>query len=279
MVDNGSAQDSPPPDNSLAPAVSRAMRILDVLADAQGEPVSLADLARAIGVAKSSTSNICTVLEESGMIHRETTGFVLGRRTVELGGAYLASFDQVREFYRACQDSAVLQHELVQLAVLHGTDVIYLARHEGRVPLRLTAGAGVGDRYPAALTAIGNALLSTLPPTQVTALYAGKTFPTLTARSTRSLEQLHGKLALARERGYALDEGEVFPNVAGIAMPVPPRSSGDHAFAINLSRIVPTDPPHLEPAELATLKDALSDVVRRLTNPMAIGTSPERTWN
>lgn len=260
--------------SSLAPAATRAIRILDVLAGARGEPISLADLARAIGAAKSSTSNICQVLEDENMVRRTTTGYVLGRHTVELGGAYLTSFDQISEFYRLCHASTVLSRELVQVAVLHGTDVVYLARHEGRTPLRLTAGAGIGDRYPASLTAIGNALLSTLTPEQVDTLYAGTQLPTLTPRSTHDLAHLHQKLAVTRERGYALDEGEVFPNVVGVAMTVPPRQSGDHMLGVNVSRVIATDPPHLAAEDLDVLLTHLRDLVAGLANPMAVGVGP-----
>ncbi|OJX95751.1 MAG: hypothetical protein BGO96_09125 [Micrococcales bacterium 73-15] len=271
---NGAAPDAAA--RSLAPAVSRAMRVLDLLAQSPGEPVSLAEIARSLGAAKSSTSNVCTVLEESRMISRVANGYVLGRRTVELGGAYLTQFDQIKEFYRICAESPLLQRQLVQLAVLHDREVIYLARHEGRTPLRLTSGAGVGDHYPAALTSIGTALLATLDPAQVTELYDETAFPALTARSTRSLEQLHAKLALTRERGYAVDEGEVFPNVVGIAMAIPPRQSGDHAFGINISRIVPTDPPTLSREELDSVVETLRHAVSQLTNPMALGTDTHR---
>lgn len=255
------------------------MQVLDLLAERGGEPVTLTDLARALGAAKSSTSNICVALEDAGMIARETRGYTLGRHTAELGGAWLAQFDQVAEFYRACHHSPVLRSELVQMAVLHGTDVLYLARHDGRSPLRLSAGANVGDHYPASVTALGNAILSTMSPLQVDALYRDVPLPRYTARSTQTVEHLHAKLALARERGYALDEGEVFPNVAGIAMPVPPRASGDNVFAVNVSRIVPVDPPVIEHDALAALRDALRELVEALTNPMTPRIENKVTWD
>ena len=97
----------------------------------------LGDIARGIGAAKSSTSNLCQVLEDGRMISRTATGYVLGRRTVELGGAYIARFNQIREFYDYCTASPLLSHEVVQIAMLDGTEVLYLARHEGRAPMRL----------------------------------------------------------------------------------------------------------------------------------------------
>jgi DNA-binding IclR family transcriptional regulator len=260
-------------ESSLAPAVSRAVRILSLLADSRGVPRPLTEIARALGAAKSSTSNVCAVLADAGLIQRRDTGYVLGRRTVELGGAYLAGFDQVREFYRICARSPVLGRELVQIAVLDGTDVLYLARHEGRAPLRLTA--GIGDRFPAALTAVGNALLAALPPEEVDARYAGAPgIPRLTDRSTQTLEALRAKLEATRARGHALDEGEVFPNVVGLALTVPARHSGEQTLAIGVSTIDVGAGGAAAAEHRETVLAALRYAVGRLSNPMAAPVLP-----
>ncbi|MGG7508688.1 IclR family transcriptional regulator [Plantibacter sp. YIM 135249] len=252
-------------DRDPAPAVTRSIRILGILADAQGRPMPLSDIARAIGAAKSSTSNLCAVLEESGLIQRVDSGFTLGHRTVELGGAYLRSFDQVREFYRFIASSEFLSHEVVQIAMLDGTDVLYLARHEGRAPLRLSA--GIGDRFPAAPTAVGNALLAHLAPEEVDRRFAdGDHFPVRTERSTTSLEHLQEKLALVRERGYAIDDGEVHPGVFGIARWIPPRASGAQPLAIGASLMEAA----LTPAVRAGIIAELAEAVSLLSNPMVL---------
>lgn len=251
------------PDKDPAPAVSRAIRILGLLADAHGKPMGVSEIARALGAAKSSTSNLCAVLEEGGLIHRHDAGFTLGRRTVELGGAYLATFDQVREFYRLCLASDALSHELVQIAVLDRTDVLYLARHEGRAPLRLSA--SIGDRYPAAITAVGNALLAKLDPAAVAERFSHPdAFPRLTEDSTANIEELQKKLEATRERGYALDDGGVHPGVYGLAIVVPPRASGEPDIALGASLMKPQMTEKRVSDVLAALKQAALD----LSNPL-----------
>ena len=84
----------------------------------------LADIARGIGAAKSSTSNLCQVLENGQMIARTQPATCSGVRTVELGGAFIARFNQIREFYDYCTSSPLLGHEVVQIAMLDGTDVL-----------------------------------------------------------------------------------------------------------------------------------------------------------
>lgn len=110
-------------------------------------------------------------------------------------------------------------------------NVVYLARHEGRSPLRLTA--NLGDRFPAAPTAVGNALLAALPDDEVERRFSDpRAFPRRTAESVRNLPDLLDKLRLVRERGYAVDESEVHPGISGLAVRMPPRSSSSPALAI-----------------------------------------------
>ena len=254
-----------------APAVSRAVRILDILG-AAAEAVTLSELARALGAAKSSTLNVCGALEEGGLIRRTEVGYQLGRRVVELGGDYLRSFDPVLEFYRACAESEVLSAERCQLAVLEGSHVLYLATHVGRAPFRFSA--GIGSKYPASITAVGVALLSQLPDQEITARFADDaTRPSFTKRSVTSLAELRRKLAETRERGYSIDHGEVYPGLAGAAVVVPPQSSGEVPIALGASLVES----RASDSALHVVVDALRAVAARMSNPMnlqpeAVGT-------
>ncbi|WNM23603.1 IclR family transcriptional regulator [Demequina capsici] len=257
---------------SLAPAVSRAVKILTLLADTHGVALPLSDIAREIGAAKSSTKNICSVLVEANLIQRREAGYTLGHRTAELGGAYLGNFNQVLEFYHVCASLPELSHELVQLVILDGTDVLYLARHEGSAPLRTNA--GVGDRFPASITAVGRAMLAELPSDEVARRYKGVTFPHPTAASVSSLKALQQELDDTRERGYALDVGGVNPNVLGIAMYVPPTMSSGQATAIGASLILPEKDLIFPTARTETVIDSLRTAVARLSNPMTAPNLP-----
>ena len=247
-----------------APAVTRAIRVLDLLADARGAPRTLTEIARELGLAKSSVSNLCAALEDGGLVRRSSAGYLLGRRTVDLGSAFLAGFNQIREFYRVCEESEVLRHQLVQIALLDGAQVLYLAVHEGRQ--RFPMSASVGDRYPASVTAVGTALLSELTPAQVAELYWDSTnLVGFTKKSTSTLTELQEKLERTRERGYAIDDGEVHPTVLGLAIPIP-GGSGDPSFAIGVSIVHPTG----STDERETILTALHGAATTLTRPRLI---------
>jgi DNA-binding IclR family transcriptional regulator len=248
-----------------APALSRGVRILDLLAGARGIPMTLSDIARAIGAAKSSTSNLCSVLEDARLVRRLDAGYTLGHRTVEFGGAYVGSFNEVREFYRFCTDAPLLSQEIAQVAMLDGTDVVYLARHEGRTPLRLTA--NIGDRFPAAPTAVGNALLAALPDEEVQHRFTDpRAFPRRTEHSVATVAGLLKKLDQVRAHGFAVDDNEVHPGLSGLAVRVSPRASSSPALAIGCTFLTAAT----SDVDRAGIVTELRQLARLLDNPMQL---------
>lgn len=218
---------------SPSPAVTRAVAVLDLLAS-EGRSLGGSEISRTLGLAKSSTLNICIALEQSGLISRRDGEYVLGRKTVELGAAYLRGFNVVRDFYRACSQSRHVKSELAQIAVLDGTKVLYLGRHEGRAPLRLSA--TIGDRFPASITALGTVLLAELSEPVVRDRYREPgSLPRWTENSVASIGGLLDKLEETRERGYAIDDGETNPAVYGVAVLIPAGTTSGEPYALGCS--------------------------------------------
>lgn len=264
---NATSSESPDRrDRDPAPAVSRALRILTCLADAEGVPMTLSDIARALGLAKSSTANLCAALEEGAMVERDAGGYRLGRRTAELGGAFAQQFNQVREFYRVVAASVVLQREVVQIAMLDGVDALYLARHEGRSPHRL--GTPLGSRLPAPLSATGVALLARFDDREVRTLLApAEPFPRLTATSITTVDELLPLLRQAREQGFAVDRGGSFGDITGVAVALDPWAPADPPLALGVA--LPAE--QADDAHVAEIGAALRAAAAALTNPLGSG--------
>lgn len=247
---------------SLVPAVTRAAAILDVLADAGGQGLSASEIARALGLPKSSTANLCASLEATGLVGRNSSGFCLGRKLVELGGRYLSTVDQIRDFYELCRHSPHVSRETARVAVLDGLEVLYLARYDGTQPMRLTA--NIGDRFPANCTATGKALLSTLDPAVVADRLRGRALPALSERSLTTAPALLEELATTRARGYAVDDEETTAGVLCLAVPVAGFRTDSAPFAISVTV--------LKARLTGTFRDALLgdlyDIAAGLENPL-----------
>jgi DNA-binding IclR family transcriptional regulator len=263
---------------SLAPAVTRAGAILDLLAENPTEAAGPSELARRLGLPKSSIANICNALADIGLVRRIGTGFALGRKLAELGGAYLASVDQVQEFYEAAQLLPTGSQETIQLAILDGLEMTYLARHDGRQPVRLTS--QIGRRLPATVTATGKAALASLAESDLDARLAGVLeLPTLTANSIGTVDGLLANLAAVRERGYAIDDEETVEGVVCFGVMIPGRRPGEGPYAASITLLKARATEERVPLlieDLHRLADHLSDPLRavRATRPTNLVQSP-----
>lgn len=247
------------------PAVARALALLELLAEQRGEPRTLSELSRALGAPKSSMSALCSELEAAGYLERSDGGVRLGRATVALGGAYVRQFEPGREFAAGCRRDPVLRDEVVQLAVLDEmTDrghrvpaVLYVARHEGTAPLRVSA--SVGDRLPAMTTAVGQVMLAELDGEE-----RARAVQAVAQASDGSVVErvFEEELERTRERGYGVDDGQTFEHVVGIAVAVP-TWSGARPCAIGVSML----DSYADAGRREAVGYALHELAQRLREP------------
>jgi DNA-binding IclR family transcriptional regulator len=245
---------------SMSPAVTRAAAILDLLAHGVGNPAGPSEIGRRLGLPRSSIANICGALADAGLLRRVGTGFVLWRMLAELGGAYLAAVDVVQEFTEACLLLPAASEETIQLAVLDGFEMTYLAEHRGRQPVHLTS--RVGRRLPASVTATGKAALASLDEADLLArLTRVRALSVLTSRSHATIPSLLDDLDQVRARGYAVDDEETVEGVVcfGVMIPAPQPGEGTYAASVTLLKARATEDRVLGMiADLASLRERLS---------------------
>jgi IclR family transcriptional regulator, blcABC operon repressor len=248
--------------STVAPAVTRAAAILDALAEHPAAPTSLSDLARRLALPKSSVANICAALVDAGLVRRAGAGFALGRRLAELGGAYLATVDQVQEFYDLADRLPVASEETTQMALLDGLEVTYLARHDGRQPIRLAS--EIGRRLPASCTALGKATLAALDPADLSERLRGvEALPTLTPNSHRRVAELLDDLDEVRRRGHAIDNEETAEGIICLGVAIP-RQSGADQYGVSVTLLKA----RADAARIEALAADLKRLARLLANPL-----------
>jgi IclR family transcriptional regulator, blcABC operon repressor len=248
---------------SLAPAVTRAAAILDVLAERPAADTPLSDLARRLGLPKSSVANICGALLEAGLVRRSGSGFRLGRRLAELGGAYLAAVDQIQEFCELADQLPVASEETMQMALLDALQVTYVARHDGRQPIRLAS--EIGRRLPASCTALGKAVLASLDQDDLAERLRGvESLPTLTLKSHRRVSELLDDLDEVRRRGYAVDEEETAEGIVCLGVAIPRRRPGEGPYGVSVTLLKA----RADTARREALAADLKRLARLLSNPL-----------
>jgi DNA-binding IclR family transcriptional regulator len=205
---------------SQVPAATRTLRVLRYLAG-QPDPVTLERLASAVGIPRSTAYHLLNAMIAEGFVVHlpEEHRYGLGVAAFEVGSGYARQVPLQRISRRPLAQLVDTVGQSAHLAVLHGRDVLYVV--EERAPGRPPLVTDVGVRLPAHLTASGRAVLAALPPAQVRALYPDRSaFVDRHGLGPASLSALRSLLAETRQRGYAVEEGEVTPGFASVAAAV-----------------------------------------------------------
>jgi DNA-binding IclR family transcriptional regulator len=203
-----------------APAAAQALEVLSLLAR-HTEPLPAGSISRALGLPRSTTYHLLTVLREQGFVTHlpEERRYGLGVAAFELGSAYQRQAPLQRMarplLGRLVDETTHNAH----LAILHGRDVLYVI--EERAPGRPLLVTDVGVRLPATLTASGLAMLAELPAQQIRALFPHRdTLVQRDGRGPASVSQLRRELTEVRQRGYAVEDSSVSAGLSSVARAV-----------------------------------------------------------
>ncbi len=200
-----------------AGTLERGLAILELLATA-GE-ASAAEVAGRLGLSRSATYRLLATLEQRGYLERAGPNRLrLGTRTAGLGMAAVAGIDLVTIAPPHLHDLAERTGETAFLAVVDKQELVYLAKEAGPSAVQLSS--RLGSRRPLHSTGLGKAYLSSLPDDQLRAVVSGLHLQPSTPNTITDPDALLAAVEAARERGYAVDEGEVEPGVACIAAPI-----------------------------------------------------------
>jgi DNA-binding IclR family transcriptional regulator len=203
--------------SGLVPAVARAVAVMDLLAR-QREPLSMAHVAQALSLPKSSVHGLCNTLLSFGYLRRADNGALqIGPGVMSLAEAFVASTSVAGEF-DALWRGAPAPDETLILSVLNGDEVVYVAVRNGSRPLGLNF--TIGMRLPAHLSATGQAMLAHLPALQLRALFPPGALPRLTSNGPASQAELLSELARVRERGWSIDDEGIREGVVALAAPI-----------------------------------------------------------
>jgi DNA-binding IclR family transcriptional regulator len=200
------------------PAATAALRVLRYLSG-RTSPVPAQRIAADVGLPRSTTYHLLHAMaEQSFVVHYpEDQLWGVGVAAWEVGQGYTRQAPLTRlarvPLARLVDSLGLSAH----LAVLLGSEVVYLVEERAAGKARLVSDVGV--RLPASLTASGRAILSGLSPAQVRALYPTRaSLVRRTATGPSSPAELRAILAAARRRGYAEEDSEVTEGFASVAV-------------------------------------------------------------
>jgi DNA-binding IclR family transcriptional regulator len=208
-------------------SVAAAIKLLKAFTEDETE-FGISGLAKRLGLAKSTIHRLATTLVADGLLEQDSQSgkYRLGIALFRLGALVRRRMDVSNEARPFLFDLRKKTNETVHLAILDGTEIMYVYYLESTQAIRMRS--DLGGRKPAYCTAEGQAILAFGPSDVVDRVTRGG----LRARTPQTITdagKLAKALALVRQRGYAMDDEESEIGMRCIAAPI--RNDGGEVVA------------------------------------------------
>jgi len=221
------------PDRYLINSILRACNILRCFSGKKGH-FKVSEVARLLHLDRSTTYRILLTLERGGFLEKDakTGEYSLGVAAFEVGNAYLGRADFIQISKPVMSHLAVEVQETVHLAILSGTEILYVDKVDS--PRTLGVMSKVGQRGPVYCTALGKVLLAFLPDDERSKILGQIQLKPLTQNTITSKKGFTEELKEVRRLGYARDHREIEEDVECLAAPIR-NHLGDVIASISIS--------------------------------------------
>lgn len=231
-VKRKSAEKSERPRRERLSSVATAIRLLKAFSEDEVE-IGISAMARRLGVAKSTVHRLAVTLVSEGLLEqdRENGKYQLGIALFRLGALVRRRMNVSNEARPYLFDLREKTGETVHLALLDGSEIMYVYNLESPHAIRMRSDIGV--RKPAHCTAEGLAILAFQPAEVVDGIVAAG----LTSRTPNTItspDKFLKALALVRQRGCAIEDEESETGMVGIAAPIR-NDSGEVVAAVGIA--------------------------------------------
>jgi IclR family acetate operon transcriptional repressor len=183
------------------------------------EWVTNAELSRRTGLSEASAHRLMKTMEEIGAVVRDRQGcyrpgMVLATlsKDVAIGALIRATSEQIL---------TVLASHLrgvVHVGALENGMVTYTAKFGE--PVNVPVPSRVGAQQEAYCSALGKILLASLSSQQLEDFLYDGDFIALTSQTITSIGSLRSEIAAVRQRGYAVDNREVYQTICCVGAPI-----------------------------------------------------------
>jgi IclR family pca regulon transcriptional regulator len=201
---------------SSAGSLTRCLLVLECFSP-QEDSFTLSDLAKHLGIPKSSLHRVVKTLSQMNYLRYEEQSkrYYLGMRVLSLGFSVLQSLE-LREIARPYLERLSREcNKTVNLAILDKHEMVYVERV--RVPGLREFNISIGNRIPVWSTAVGKAVLAHLEPEElkrlVKQLRLRPEFKVAESKLGKTLDQV-------RRDGFAINDQEFLRGIRAVAVPI-----------------------------------------------------------
>ncbi|AOJ17049.1 IclR family transcriptional regulator [Burkholderia vietnamiensis] len=249
------------PDLLFNQSLEKGLSVLRAFS-AKRRTMTLAEIAEAASMSKSSAQRMVYTLEKLGYIrkHPLTRRYQLTPRVMQIGFNYLAADTLIDVANPFLSELTNITGETTNLTEPDGDEMVYVSRFVSTkfVPIHMP----IGSRIPMYCTGSGRAFLGALPVDEALARLEQMNRVAFTPNTVTDLAPLGERLAQARQQGYATNREELFIGDMSIAAPVV-GSQGRPVAAVHV--VAPTSRWAFEDAR-QRLAPAVIDCARGISN-------------
>jgi IclR family transcriptional regulator, pca regulon regulatory protein len=186
--------------------------------DADHPTLTLSDVARSTGLARAAARRFLLTLVDLGYIRVDGRQFRLSPRVLELGRAYLSSLTLPEIALPHLREQTEELRESSSLAVLDGTEIVYVAHAPAKRILSVSI--DIGTRDVAFATSLGRVLLAGQDDDWLEHYLSHVRLPAITPRTISSPAKLRTELQRIRRQGWALVDQELEDGLRAVAAPI-----------------------------------------------------------
>ncbi|MCF0137564.1 MAG: IclR family transcriptional regulator [Oscillospiraceae bacterium] len=208
-------------------SVDSALTILNLFLEY--EELSANEIAKLIGVSRSTAFRFMVTLENRGFVTKTDAGkYRLGLNMFSLGMLAYNRMELVSLVHPLLTEMAQISGETCHASIIDdGRHVLFIDRVLGSSFLKMDT--AIGYRLPAHCTATGKAILAYQSEQSVSGYIRRVDFTQVTSKSIKNAESLRVLLEEVRSRGYACDNEEAELGLTCYAVPL--LDSSGHAYA------------------------------------------------
>ena len=200
-------------------SVERALDVLLLMANSDRAELGVTEIASELGLSKAVVHRILTTLVSKGFLESGLSRrYRLGASSLSIGISYLDRID-IRDLARPVLTRlSASTSETATLSVRNGWERMYIDQVTPDREVKMTV--ALGRSFPLHAGSSSKAFLAFLPVEEQERYLAEHGLSALTDRTIVDADALRAELALVRERGFAVSEGERQAGAGSIAAPV-----------------------------------------------------------
>lgn len=212
-------------------ALARGLTVIRAFSG-QNQQMTLSDVARVADLPRATVRRCLLTLQALGYVDVAGRFFSLSPQVLTLAQAYLRSSVLPRVAQPFLERISEAVGESCSVSILHGAEVIYVARSNRKRIASLHR--DVGAHLPAHCTSMGRVLLASLPPKELSQFFRTAVLEAFTPYTLTTEAALRESLTQTARDGFCMVDQELEVDLRSLAVPLR-NGSGRVVAALNVS--------------------------------------------